>query len=506
MAAFDGYDDWTKQQSAPGSSGGAFADYPPAAASSSASASSAGPSQSWSDYLLDHLHSFSQGLNAATRVATDAPTFGLMDKLFGSQAQADTASAYKQMGGAAVPLSLAGGMATGLPELKAASAIGEAAAPYVGKWAGGVLGSGAVGAGSGALGAYGHEQGWTPAAGDIEKGAAIGGGLGAAAGTLSGVVGRGGTPPTSPTADDLEAAAKQAYAPLSNILYDAKSEVHPALDVTTAQNALRDWSGYKWNDASKTAGEIKTLLDKPQLSANDLQQSQSYLKGIAAKPTSDPNDQLYAGYYAKKLQDVLENGVPQTGVPQGAGPGYAAAVKADGDVLHGQAQDMRRLETMQAKAAVTGGPDVSNQARSFLTSDQGRAFAPQGSPQYQAWNNLAGTASPDIAAAPSAWDIRHFAHPLVGAGMGAAFGAEQGHSPSTIAEEAATGAALGWGLHRGYPALTAKFVQGPAQQRAVDALGSTLSTGNYVAPLGANAPVRAALRTLLLNQGNRGAY
>lgn len=473
------------------------------------------PSSTPGDSILDHLHRFSVGLNSATRVATDAATFGLMDKLFGSQAQTDTAQAYKDVGAAAIPLSLAGSLATGGPELKAASMLGDAIG--LGR-VGSAIGSGAVGAGSGALGAYGHEAGWTPNAGDIGKGALIGGALGAGGGALSGpaveagqVAGRQFTPralPAAQSADDLEAAAKQAYAPLSNILYDAGNEVHPALDVTNAKNALRDWSGYKWGDASKTSKEVQTLLDKPQLSANDLQQSQSYLKGIASNPNSDPNDQLYASYFGKQLQSVLDKGTPQTGVPQNWTPGapgqsYASTVKAAGDLLHGRAQDMGRVETMLDKAGVTGGPDMGNQARSYLTSDQGQTFAPPGSPQYQGFNTVAGTAAKDEYVP---WWVKHFViAPTVGGVANELFGAmsgqEHGGPMQHIGEDLAVGGSLALGT-MGYSGLTGR-VNRLAQQRAVDALKSTLTTGASQAPLQATTPVRNALQMLLLGQSGR---
>jgi hypothetical protein len=485
----------------------------PAAAATAAPATPAAPSQGWGDYLLQHLAGTGQTLSDTSRVASDAATFGLVDKLFGKQAQDDTAAAYQRLGYGAIPFSVAGGLATGGPELKAATAIGSALG---GGRIGAALGSGAVGAGSAGLGAYGHEAGWAPDAGDIGKAAAIGGGLGLGAGALSGpaveagqVSGRQFTPRATPpasTSADLKDAAQQAYKPLSNILYDAGQEVHPALDVTDAKNALRDWSGYKWGDASKTSGEVNTLLNKPQLSANDLQQSQSYLKGIASNPNSDPNDALYASHYVGKLQDVLENGVPQTGVPTNAGPGYAAAVKAQGDILHGRARDMANLENMQAKAAVTGGPDVGNQARSYLTSDRGQRFAAPGTPQYDALNTLAGTAA-DPSSVP--WAVKHFViAPIVGGaakeGLDMATG-EQHQSPmGRIGEDLAVGAGLGLGT-AGYSGITGQLARA-AQNRAIAAARSTLSTGNLSTPLAPTTPVRNALRMLLTGAGGAGLY
>ena len=138
--------------------------------------------------------------------------------------------------------------------------------------------------------------------------------------------------PISPSAQSYFDQATHEYKPLSNLLYDAKSEVHPTLNITDAKNAQRDWSGKRWDNASKTRDEIEALLDKPQLSANDIQQSQIYLRDkVVNSLAADPNDKTYAGYYIKKLQDVLENGMPQTGVPADLPPGvtpsnYAAYV------------------------------------------------------------------------------------------------------------------------------------------------------------------------------------
>ena len=489
-----------------------FANYKPPASSS----------QGWGDYLLQHLASAGQTVHNAGRAVDDYLTFGGADlgqsylPMPGqpNMSQPDrlallrgqTQAAHAGLG--TVPDALLGAAtyAAGPGELNIASKVGGAVAPAIGRLAGGVLGSGLEGAGASALGAAGHGD-------DVGSSALAGGGLGALMGGFGGVVGRGGSLPPAVSASDLKAQAQQAYAPLSNILYDATKEVHPSLDVTNAQNALRDWSGYKWNDAAKTRGEINTLLDKPQLSANDIQQSQSYLKGIAKNPNSDPNDALYAGHYVGQLQDVLENGIPQTGVPPNVGPGYAAQVKAAGDALHGRAQDVGRLNDWIAKSNVAGGPDVGGQASAYLRTKPGQTFASPGSPQFDALNTLAATnAGPDLSAAPNAWDVRHALHPLVapligGALAGGAGQIAQGHfDPATLAEEAASGALLGFGLHKGAPWVTKTFVQGPAQKRAIDAARVALSTGQSQAPLMAAPPSRTALRNLIFGLGAGGTY
>jgi hypothetical protein len=462
-------------------------------------------------------------LNHMTRVLQDATTFGQADRLGDlpgtgtnlAAERAKTQAAATALGPVASTAADIAGYAAGAGELKGAATIGGAAAPYLaklpltgaGKWLGGVLGSGAEGAIAGGAGTLGHGG----SASDAENAALWSGALGAGAGSLGGVVGRGGNLPPAQTAQDLKDAAKQAYAPLSNVLYDATKEVHPAIDPIDAQNALRDWSGYKWNDATKTKGEINTLLNKPQLSANDLQQSQSYLKGIAGDGRSDPNDALYAAHYAGKLQGVLDNATPQTGVPQNwsnptNAPSFASATKAAGDALHAKAQDVGRLDDWVAKAAVPQGPDVGSQASSYLRTGAGQTFAPPGSAGYDALSTLASTArAPDIAAAPSAWDLRHMAHPLVGAALGGALGIGSEHEldPAHIAEAALGGAALGYGLHKGVPAVQGAF-QRATQQRAIDAARVALATGQQQSPLGAAAPFRDAVRKLIFGQASGG--
>jgi hypothetical protein len=471
---------------------------------------------SWSDFMLAHLAKPFQGADQAaqdySRTAVDAATFGLGDRLQSyltgnplDQERASTSAASSRLGVMA-PIVSGAMYAAGPGELGAASKIGETVAPAIGKWAGGVLGSGAEGAIAGGAGAAGHGD-------DVGSSALLGGALGAAGGSLGGVVGRGGVLPTAPTADDLTAAAKTAYKPLTNVLYDASKEVHPAIDPIDAQNALRDWSGYKWNDATKTKGEINTLLNKPQLSANDLQQSQSYLKGIAGDGRSDPNDAMYAAHYAGKLQDVLDNATPQTGVPQNwtnptGAPSFASAQKAAGDALYGKAQDVGRLNDWIDKAAVPQGPDVGSQASSYLRTGAGQKFAAPGTPAYDALSTLAAT-SGGVAnsAAPSAFDVRHLAHPLVGAAVGGALGIGSQHDldPAHIAENVILGGTLGYGAHKGIP-LIQSALQRAAQGRAIDAARVALGTGAQQSPVLGAAPFRDAVRSLIFGQGAAGRY
>jgi hypothetical protein len=250
------------------------------------------------------------------------------------------------------------------------------------------------------------------------------------------------------------------------------------------------------------------------------------LKGIASDGRSDPNDALYAAHYAGKLQGVLDNATPQTGVPQNwsnptNAPSYASAQKAAGDALYAKAQDVDRLNDWIAKSAVAGGPDVGGQASAWLRSPEGQRFAPppaagagpDTAPAYSALNNLAQTnAGPDLSGLPSGFDIRHAVHPLAssivsGAVAGAGGQIAEGHfDPGTLAAETLVGAGLGYGLHKGVPAITKTFFQAPAQRRAIDAARSTLSTGQYQAPVLPDAPFRDAVRSLIFGQGAAGRY
>lgn len=518
----------------------------PSAPANSGTAPAAAPAQQgWGDYLLDHLHSFAKGFDAATRVATDAPTFGMVDKLFSvlprpqqpqtianltrqqitgqpgtgnpysptGDPQADTAQAYKDVGYAAIPLSIAGSAVTGLPELKAASAIGEAAAPYIGKWAGGVLGSGAVGAGTGALGAYGHEQGWTPNASDIERGAAWGVGLGALSGVPGGVV-RGGPLPASVSADTLKAQAQAAYKPLDNILFNGNSEVAPRIDAVHAAldasgDILREQRGTVGNPGlgKATMAVVNDIAASPQVTAKGIQAAQKQLDQIASRPTATDADKYLAPQFSAALEDVMQNGLPQTGVPAGVQPsGYAATVRDAGDVLHGRAQEIARLDRMVSKSKVTGGPDVGTQASSYLTSPQGQQYAPPGSPNYQAYDTLAGTAAkPEYIP----WYLKHLViAPAIATAAGEGYRAFSGDQHASPLEHLATDATLALGLMgtmKGYSAATGAMNRA-TQQRALDAARSTFSTGAFQAPLDSGAAFRNAIRALVYRQGDVGGF
>ena len=111
---------------------------------------------SWSDYMLAHLAKPFQGADQAaqdySRTAVDAATFGQGDRLQAyltgnplDKERAATAAASGRLG-AMAPIVQGAMYAMGPGELGIAKGLGEAAAPTLGRWAGGVLGSGIEGA------------------------------------------------------------------------------------------------------------------------------------------------------------------------------------------------------------------------------------------------------------------------------------------------------------------------------------------------------------------------
>jgi hypothetical protein len=463
-------------------------------------------------------------LQNATRAATDWPTYGLVDKLFGPQAQADTAAAHKALGAADLPISLAGSAVSATPELKAASAIGEALPSWLGggKWLGGVLGSGAVGAGTSALGAYGHEAGWTPDVGDVEKQTAIGGGVGMLSGLPGGVVGRGGALPPAQTPAALKAAKDVAYAPLNEGVFHGPSQIAPALDAVT--NTM---TGAEKDLAKPTMAKVEKLGGQNLVTGSDIQSYQKLFDGLGR--TGGDVDREFAPQFSNALEGVMQNTTPygrnltpgqgmslMTGGGMGGhglAAGDMAAARDAGDQVFGRLQDVNRLQGWQEAANVAGGPDVGSQARSYLLSDEGQRLAPPGTARYDAINELAGTTgAPSVSGVPSTWDVRHLLRPIAGPlveGMivGGGGQAAEGHfDPAHFLEEMALGTTLGYGLHKGVPAAFGKFLQGPQQQRAIDAARVALSTGQTQAPVLPNAPLRNALQTLLFSQGAAGNY
>lgn len=523
------FDDFTPpQQSKPG---GLFDDFkPPAAAAPpppSAAPANLGttpiwakPSNvGWGDYMLAHLGqavspiaqtdlSLHKTANEAALVGHGL-TAGASGFIPGVNDYTQRAAAEE---GPQATMGLEGaGYLLGPGKLGIAGKIGDFIAPAskLGRWAAGVAGSGVEGAGVGVLSAA--------ASGDnIASGAGHGLFWGALGGVPGGVVGRGEALPPAASASDVMNQAKNIYAPLSNILYDSKNTVNPAIDLTAAQKSLKDWSGLKWKDAPSTQVEIKTLGAAPQVSANDIQQTMQALGKIKGKATATNNDKNFAAYFHDKLQGVLDNELPQTGVPanlpnatyNGAPitpSNYAGYVKSLGDPVFGAARELQRMDKMQARSEVTGGPSLSSQATSYLTSDKARNYGvTAGTPLYDAYNTLAGAGG---SSESIPWYVKHFMlYPAVGVlgseAYQAATGEHEGPVGHLLTDLAAGGTMMGgsalYGRYRAAQNLAAQ--QGALAAARVTAANRPPVAQAPVLPPAPPAPALDMLRSLMLGR------
>jgi hypothetical protein len=473
--------------------------------------------EGWGSFFLRHVHAASRAIDDLASLGFADKGQGALDQAIGAgpttaQLRADTNAAY-----ATNPAIVNAGLgaatyAMGPGELAAASKIGRAVAPTIGKWAGGVLGSGLEGAGAGALGAAGHDE-------DIFQGAKWGGLFGLAGGVPGGVVGRGGT--LAPALDEaaLRARATQEYAPLDAMVFHGPNQVKPALDAVT--NTMTQ---AEQDLAKSTMAKVNKLADTNLATGSDIQSYQKIFGGLAK--TGSDMDKEFAPKFERALENVMQSAPYGRNVTPGQGmslmpagslggtgfaPGAAAAARDAGDVFHGRAEDIRRLNIWQDKANVTGGPDVGSQASSYLTSPTGQRFAPPPAagalpataPAYSAINNVAGTAAKESSIP---WWVKHFViAPAAGTIANEGFQAFSGEheSPSEhLLADLGIGGTLALST-MGYSAATRASARA-AQQRAMDAARSTLSTGNYQAPLDAVAPFREAVRKLIFGQGAAG--
>jgi hypothetical protein len=480
------------------------------------------------DFLLAHLASAGSGLSqiggaAADYARTAANVYGTGDSTLASlkalygdvtgntqgtdylsnlaKAKADTAAASSRLGTAGT---IAATMTGGGPLGELASGAGGAITPLVGgnKWLGGVLGSAAVGGGSTAAGEVGRGESVSPL--DIGVGTLFG----AAGGAPGGVVGRGGAlaPPIS--ADDLHAAAQAIYKPLDNIIFDAKSEVHPELDAfkQTIGNTT-DLTNKRLKQASGTSAILDDLYGSAQLTGRNIQEAQRSLDKIANAPSSSVQDQEYAPKLSAALGNVMDNGLPFAGVPAGnQASGYAGLVQRAGDLIHGRAEEVDTLNTMIQKSQRGNKPDIGAQMGAYMNSKSGMGFIKPGTPQYDAANTLSDTAQAPLTSGQglTMWDLKHHlmwpAIGLGGAGALSLAGTEEGHQPAwaQIPEDIA-GLGAGFLLKRGLNAAGMK-----AQQQALDAYRTTASTAKFQAPVMPDAPFRDAVRSLLLSRGAAG--
>ena len=272
--------------------------------------------------------------------------------------------------------------------------------------------------------------------------------------------------------------------------------------------------------------KVEKLRDQNLVSGSDIQSYQKLFDGLGR--TGGDADREFAPQFSDALEGIMQNTTPygrnltpgqgmnlMTGGGlggHGLAPGDMAAARNAGDKVFGRLQDVNRLQGWQDAAKVAGGPDVGAQARSYLLSDEGQRLAPLGTARHDAFNKLAATpVPPALSATPTTWDVRHVLSHVIepvafGIAGGGAGGVEGGGDLGHIAEGALTGAALGYGLHKGLPVVQNWARSGP-YEAAQDAARVVASTGLPQAPIQPMTPLRDALRMLgVYGPGSGGAF
>lgn len=520
MGVFDDYQ-------TPKAGGGAFAGYGPPTTSKPVSPSSASPAPTWSDWFFQHAANVGKQFQGAgqaaddyVRAITDAATFGgadwLASKLPGggdlATERAKTAQAYERLGPIMGTVASGIGYAAGPGELKVAEKVASPLVKPLGRWASGLVGTGVEGTAAGAAGAAGHGGDLK----DVEKGAAVGGALGVVSGVPGGVVGRGGELPQAPSTGSLQAAKTSLYDNLKNYPIN-RPNVHNAVQNAIGDIAANDPAGIVLGSMPVPGMRPSTMAMPVQ--APDTRNALLKLQNWAAGPGSASAHDLsgFIRQFDQIAGDATKAG--KTAEAQAArtvsnrlnstvsGPAQDAINLAD--KANASYKDVQRLEDMQAKSAVAGGPDLGGQASSYLRTKQGQSFAPPSSPQYQAWNDLAATSQDPLnpARGLSYWDLKHhFLWPTVGVaatGAAGALGTMEGreHPWWLTPGEAALGLVGGLALKGRLQAA-----RNAATGRAADAARVSLSTGKYVPPVLPDANVRDALRSVIFGAGSRGAY
>ena len=506
---------------------------------------------SWNDYLMAHLAEASKGLGQIGQTAADyartaANTYGRGDSTLASlkalygdvtgpsnpngvanvvakevtgqsdandylsnlaRAKADTAAASARLGPAGT---FAATMTGGGPIGAVSQSV--RAAPYLSRlpeWLASRIAGATVGGVSTAAGEVGRNESLSPW--DI--------GIGTVAGGVVGAPGESRGQPATPVPEGvLRANAKTAFAPLDEYVFHGPSQVKPALDAVT--NTMTQ---SERDIAASTMAKVNKLADTDLATGSDIQSYQKIFGGLSK--TGNDMDREFAPKFKSALENVMQadpygrNVTPGQGMSlmlpgplggTGLTTGGAAAARDAGNIPFGRANDVARLDDpnagWRAQAQVAGGPDVGNQISSWLRTGEGQRYAPQPAPgappnAFTAYNTVAGTgAKPE--AIP--WYVKHFmVAPIAGAiakeGFDATTGQEHPSPLVRVGEDLGAGALfLGAGL--GYRGLTGHLNE-LTQQRALDALRSTISTGNYQAPVVPATPLRDWVRQFIYSQG-----
>ena len=472
---------------------------------------------SWGDYAQAHLQPLDDTVRAAANTFGGDRFAGMMSNLTGvgggdlaaqraqsaAAAQRDpSATAQGNVLGAVMPGGVLGEAAQG------GRAIGEAAGlPW---WLASPLAGGTVGGGATAGGEALRGEPLSPR--DIAIGTVAGGIVGAPA------PGRGGALAAPVSEDALRASAKTEYAPLDEYVFHGPSQIKPALDsvTNTMTQAEQDL-------AASTMAKVNKLAKTNLATGSDIQSYQKTFGELSKSPVKA--DREYAPQFKKALETVMQgdpyglNLTPGKGMSlmppgslggTGLTTGGAAAARDAGDIPFGRAEDVNRLDNpttgWRAQARVKGGPDVGDQISSWLRTGEGQRYAPQPAPgappnAFTAYNTVAGTAAkPDTIP----WYVKHFMiAPALGIGtteaINAATGQEHQSPMARIGEDLTVGGGLALGT-LGYRGLTSRLNR-LEQQRAIDALRSTISTGNYQAPVLPATPLRDWVRQFIYSQG-----
>lgn len=368
----------------------------------------------------------------------DALTMGYGGKLLGKGTQDAIAQAHQNLG---LMDYAAQGIGYGLGPGKilgpVARGITKTVAPITATAAPGIAGAIARGAGSvaagglesgaaGGIGTYGHEQGWTPDAGEIGKNTAMGALVGAAGGLAGGSgptpkVPEVGTPSrgVNVPATGMYAQKEAGYQPLQSIYFDRPAYVGPINQATANLRAQFDPAGLgtKLPITQDMRNIVKSVTDQPTVTGYTIQKASTALRDL------DNGSNPVAHRLADAFDNTLANAPPRPGSMVNGAPaqaGDAMAAKQTGDLLYGRIRDLETLG--DDPSALT--PGAVKQVQAANPQNAPKA----GTPQSEALNALKKAQQPGF----NWWMARHIAAPMAGAATGGLegyFNAAEGQNP-----------------------------------------------------------------------------
>jgi hypothetical protein len=423
----------------------------------------------------------------------DYATAGLVGKALGPGAQEAINQAHQNLGlmdyaaqaigYGAGPGQILGRGAVGAVG-KLAPSVMDAAAPLAARIGGSMAAGGLEGAGAGALGTYGHNQGWTDTS-NVGTGALLGALYGAAGGAVGGsgpapkapevgAPGKGG-PPTG-----MYAQKEAAYQPLNSIYFDTAHQ-QPLQGVWNALKTERNPMGQPNIDLGvpqDAVNIVRDLSQKTVVTGRNLQKASMDLRDVGGPE---------ANRFADALDGTLQNAQPMPGSIANGAPaqvGQAGAAQKAGNLWHGRIKDLEALGT--DPTAIPAG--AVKQVQSFPQNAPGA-----GTPQSQALATLAKAQKPSF----NWWTARHIAAPVAGAAAGGLegyFNAAEGQSPLTNAA-----------IHAGEDALLFGGMHAAAAPRPASSLNAAryaIATGKPISDW--RQPVGNALVDLMVGHAASG--